>query len=124
VSSDLSHWGKRFGFTPYDSQGGRFPTVSSFIEALDRSAMRVMETAGSTPTDAAADFAAYLRVSRNTICGRHALSALLHTAANSMLSADVHVKFVHYTQSDPNIDTPESDKSSVGYGAGIVALRP
>jgi len=76
VSSDFCHWGRRFRYTrlgnpPPASGGARHEA----IEAMDREGMGLIE-AGDV-----AGWAAYLKRTGNTICGRHPIGVLLRAMA-------------------------------------------
>lgn len=101
ISSDFCHWGARFSFQPADCGSWRE------IEALDRAGMALIEA-----RDAPA-FGAYLRRTRNTICGRHPISVLLHLMADVACTC----RFVRYAQSS-RVAAP--DDSSVSYAAALV----
>jgi AmmeMemoRadiSam system protein B len=106
VSSDFCHWGQRFRFTARDAEGG---DIASSIERLDRRAMRIIES-----KDARA-FQAYLRETRNTICGRHPITVLLCALQASSRAFDV--RFTHYAQSS-RCAAPHD--SSVSYASAVV----
>ncbi|KAL2919763.1 hypothetical protein HK105_200680 [Polyrhizophydium stewartii] len=139
VSSDFCHWGRRFDFTLRID-----PTlpIHESIERLDREGMSLIE--GRNP----APFEAYLKRTRNTICGRHPIGVLLNAvdaiskasgrssppAANSNAVADaagglvvaagdgeIEIRFVHYSQSSKVTSERES---SVSYASAFVAIPP
>ncbi|TPX72250.1 hypothetical protein SpCBS45565_g00544 [Spizellomyces sp. 'palustris'] len=74
VSSDFCHWGSRFSYT-YQGSGNRDPPIYQCIETLDREGMEIIETIDPK------SFTAYLKKTRNTICGRHPIGVLLNAAA-------------------------------------------
>jgi len=104
VSSDFCHWGRRFRYTRYDAAEG---AICQSIEALDRRAMGLIEAQD------ARGFAAYLRATSNTICGRHPIALLLHALENSRFS----LQFVRYAQSS---SVYTMDDSSVSYASAVV----
>eukprot|EP00291_Cryptomonas_curvata_P010610 CAMPEP_0172179206 /NCGR_PEP_ID=MMETSP1050-20130122/16483_1 /TAXON_ID=233186 /ORGANISM="Cryptomonas curvata, Strain CCAP979/52" /LENGTH=283 /DNA_ID=CAMNT_0012852051 /DNA_START=9 /DNA_END=857 /DNA_ORIENTATION=- len=69
ISSDFCHWGDRFRYTYYDPSHGQ---ICESIERVDRLGMRSIETLSP---DA---YRAYQQQYENTICGRHAITVLLH----------------------------------------------
>ncbi|HEX5041789.1 MAG TPA: AmmeMemoRadiSam system protein B [Candidatus Polarisedimenticolaceae bacterium] len=69
VSSDFTHYGAAFGFTPFHDR------LPERIGELDRGALRCIE-AGDAPA-----FAAYLEDTGATICGRDAIGVLLRLRA-------------------------------------------
>ncbi|SCZ95267.1 BZ3500_MvSof-1268-A1-R1_Chr11-2g03394 [Microbotryum saponariae] len=103
ISSDFCHWGTRFGYTYFIprhdlgvgeghalSRGSSLGTgegccsIDQSIERLDREGMRIItfdqngeEEGGRTPRSAHEEFNAYLKQTRNTICGRHPIGVLL-----------------------------------------------
>lgn len=70
ISTDFCHWGTRFGYDPYDPKAG-YKAPHEYISALDQAGMRALSTLSADR------FRAYLEKTENTICGRHALCALL-----------------------------------------------
>lgn len=82
VSSDFTHFGRRFGFEPFRTD------VLARIEELDRGAFDTIARA-----DVAA-FAAYTRDTGATICGRRPIEILLR-----MLPAEVRVRLLAYETS-------------------------
>ncbi|KAI9017474.1 MEMO1 family [Gaertneriomyces semiglobifer] len=117
VSSDFCHWGTRFRYT-YKDAGDSDAPIWKRIEALDREGMAIIETIDP------ADFAAYLKRTRNTICGRHPIGVLLNATAALLkdMGADrtkAELKFVHYAQSSKV--TSERD-SSVSYASAYLHL--
>ncbi|KAJ1910641.1 hypothetical protein H4219_006159 [Mycoemilia scoparia] len=148
ISSDFCHWGSRFRYTAYSSEednpsksivklGYSYQTNSDLpipiwksIENLDKEGMSAIETMVHK------DFDAYLKKSKNTICGRHPIGVLLG-AVNKLFditlppplsnSANVKqitpgqpsLKFVKYAQSSKVQDTRDS---SVSYASGFLAF--
>ncbi|GBG31911.1 Protein MEMO1 [Hondaea fermentalgiana] len=106
ISSDFCHWGKRFRYTPHDASAG---PIHKSIENLDKRGMALIESLDVS------GFAAYLRETRNTICGRHPIGVLLNAIQASPL--ELSLKFTHYAQSSPC--TRMSD-SSVSYASAVV----
>ncbi|SGZ12554.1 BQ5605_C028g10513 [Microbotryum silenes-dioicae] len=103
ISSDFCHWGTRFGYTYFIPRhdlgvgeghaltrgsslgtGERCCSIDQSIERVDREGMRIItfnqngkEEGGRTPRSAHEEFNAYLKQTRNTICGRHPIGVLL-----------------------------------------------
>jgi AmmeMemoRadiSam system protein B len=102
ISSDFCHWGARFGFTYLPPGTGQ---VFERIEALDRMATEKISTGNP------AQFAAYLEETKNTICGRWAITIAMNLWQGWTAS------WPRYSQSS-NI-TSTSD-SSVSYMAGVI----
>lgn len=88
VSSDFCHWGTRFDYTLYNEVKG--PIYAS-IEDLDKRGIKAIETGDPT------QFKAYLRETKNTICGRHPIAVLMWALKISGVVYDV--RGVHYEQS-------------------------
>ncbi|KAI8890943.1 UPF0103-domain-containing protein [Backusella circina FSU 941] len=82
ISSDFCHWGSRFQYTYYKPEDGPVTRMTSTqtittpihksIETLDKEAIEIIER-----LDIEA-FQAYLRSTKNTICGRHPIAVLLY----------------------------------------------
>ena len=106
VSSDFCHWGARFQYQP--TGVGRRP-IHEFIEELDRRGMDLirLQQPGA--------FAEYLKETRNTICGRHAIAVWMWAA-----EADLEVDFVRYAQSSAVTSMHES---SVSYASAVVVRK-
>jgi AmmeMemoRadiSam system protein B len=106
VSSDFCHWGSRFSYRPQSDNG--IP-IHQFIEQLDRRGMDLiqMQQPGA--------FADYLKETRNTICGRHAIAVWLRavTASSKM---NIAISFVKYAQSSK---AETIGDSSVSYAAAV-----
>jgi AmmeMemoRadiSam system protein B len=101
ISSDFCHYGARFSFRPSNCSHWQQ------IEALDRRGMALIEALD------APGFAEYLQRTRNTICGRHPISVLLHLTDK----AAHECQFVFYDQSSKVMSR---DDSSVSYAAALV----
>jgi predicted class III extradiol MEMO1 family dioxygenase len=117
VSTDFCHWGARFRFTPTADAGKNNSSVPihSFIEQMDRRGMTLIEM------QQPGGFAKYLKETRNTICGRHAVAvwmqAVAATAAPTTLKSDrLQVRFVKYAQSSAASNMQDS---SVSYAAAV-----
>ncbi len=105
ISSDFCHWGSRFSYQP---AGNSIP-IHQFIEQMDRKGMDLIQL-----KDPGA-FASYLKETRNTICGRHAIAVWLN-AVSAATNSCLEVRFVNYAQS--SAVTSRKD-SSVSYAAAV-----
>lgn len=133
VSTDFCHWGRRFGYQPVaggdaddrdrdDDTDGGVP-IHEFIERLDR---RGMDAIAALQPGAFAD---YLKETRNTVCGRHAVAVWLRAvtsaapATTSPAATPAHyplsVRFVRYAQSSPSRTLSDS---SVSYAAAVATV--
>ncbi|KAJ1343106.1 AmmeMemoRadiSam system protein B [Batrachochytrium salamandrivorans] len=128
VSSDFCHWGRRFDYT---FRGDPSMPIHESIEKVDREAMALIEKGDP------AEFDAYLKRTRNTICGRSPIGILLHTlqcvkeaarerkggipTINTTTALRVDTKFTHYSQSSQVTDERES---SVSYASACVQIYP
>ena len=99
VSSDFTHYGPRFGYTPFMAT-----TVKELEQQLSTINMEAAELicAGDT-----AGFSSYTNRTGDTICGRMPIMVLL-----SLLSDDYHGKVLHYSTS---LDAMPATDSSVSY---------
>lgn len=112
ISSDFCHWGSRFSFTPRPQTNDSMP-FHEFIEKMDRRGMDLiqMKEPGA--------FASYLKETRNTICGRHAISVWLNAVAVSNDASSLKVDFIRYAQSST---VKSLSDSSVSYAAAKVTI--
>jgi MEMO1 family protein len=167
VSTDFCHWGRRFSYQPYKSNDdddtsttttttlttmvgnestkttttavGAIP-IHEFISQLDHRGMTHIEQ------QQPGAFAEYLKQTRNTICGRHAIQVWLHAlqsasttnAANTITTTNtangsgeptnhnnnnnnnneaVTIQFVYYAQSSP--PATSWNDSSVSYASAV-----
>ncbi|KAF8501899.1 UPF0103-domain-containing protein [Gautieria morchelliformis] len=149
VSSDFCHWGTRFQYTHYYESAAQVhsethpvyrlsrlqtppPSLSNFpiyasIEALDQEALRILTLPGASGSAAEAheNFAAYLRRTKNTICGRHPIGVLFGALGQLETSREegehsgkaAVVKWVKYAQSSKCFDISDS---SVSYASAYV----
>ena len=102
------------------SSSPSFPIHAS-IEALDRQALRILSVPPSSPEQACADFAGYLRETKNTICGRHPIGVLLGVlcALEGGRDGETKMEWVRYEQSSECVDV---DDSSVSYASAYVVF--
>lgn len=126
VSSDFCHWGSRFRYTAY-VPGSEIPeggplelnsrskiqgqAIHEAIQVLDKSAMHAIETGGH---DA---FLRNLRLTENTVCGRHPIGVAM--AAMEAKDKSKRFKFVRYERSSLVQDFHDS---SVSYGSAFALL--
>lgn len=90
VSSDFCHWGKKFNYT----LGSDAPRIDHFIANLDRKAMDVIESLNPCL------FRDYLQETKNTICGRNAISILLNAITQAGYNPNNStMTFLNYKQS-------------------------
>ncbi|CAD6576067.1 MAG: hypothetical protein CYPHOPRED_005862 [Cyphobasidiales sp. Tagirdzhanova-0007] len=146
VSSDFCHWGTRFSYTYYQSPSNpsgtslsRSNTPSSMssypihasIQAVDHEGMSHIALSPSSPdtaTQAHAAFAAYLKRTKNTICGRHPIGVLLAAVAALQTEGEkwwerecVYLKWTRYDQSS---SCEKIGDSSVSYASAYLKLEP
>ncbi|KAJ3275560.1 hypothetical protein HK104_003868 [Borealophlyctis nickersoniae] len=131
ISSDFCHWGKRFDYTFKGESVSRdretpLP-IYECIEALDREAMGIIEKM-DPPL-----FTAYLKRTKNTICGRHPIGVLLNAIVEVLAKAKkggwgegnvkgqkAELKFVHYAQSSKVVSERDS---SVSYASAYFSVE-
>lgn len=115
ISSDFCHWGPRFRFQPRATPGGsNSMPIHEFIRELDHEGMDLiaLQNPGA--------FAEYLKRTKNTICGRHAIAVWLQAIAaipDNNNNGALMVNFVNYAQSSAVVSM---DDSSVSYAAAVV----
>uniref|UniRef100_A0A7S3L8W0 Protein MEMO1 n=1 Tax=Amphora coffeiformis TaxID=265554 RepID=A0A7S3L8W0_9STRA len=115
VSTDFCHWGRRFSYQPTD---GNIP-IHQFIRQMDHRGMDLIAHDWQRP----GAFADYLRDTRNTICGRHAIAVWLHALSTAYPPATTTVPtiaFVKYAQSSA---AKSMHDSSVSYAAAVCTLE-
>lgn len=138
VSSDFCHWGRRFRYTRLgDPPPPAGLARHAAIEAMDREGMALIERQ-DVP-----GWAAYLKRTGNTICGRHPIGVLLRaveawqgggagqasdaaTAGGTANGNELPVgrgtlrtRFLKYAQSSPVVSSADS---SVSYASGVTML--
>ena len=115
ISTDFCHWGSRFQFQPTPSVSSQ--QIFEYIQQLDHRGMSHIEL-----QDPGA-FAKYLKETRNTICGRHAISVwmqAIHANTNDPNKNEaLEVTFVKYDQSSPATSLRDS---SVSYASATARL--
>jgi hypothetical protein len=115
ISTDFCHWGRRFQYQPTsgNSRNRQQMKIHEYIAHLDRHGMDLI--ASQQP----GEFAEYLKTTRNTICGRHAVAVWLRamevTSPNE--KDDLNIQFLHYRQSS---QVQSLQDSSVSYASAIV----
>jgi AmmeMemoRadiSam system protein B len=107
ISSDFCHWGKRFGYSPFNSK--EYTEIYKYITALDRQGMDAIET------ESVSTFRKYLHSTKNTICGRNPILVLL--AIHEHTTTSFTTKFIHYDQSSQCLKMSDS---SVSYASAVV----
>jgi AmmeMemoRadiSam system protein B/AmmeMemoRadiSam system protein A len=130
-SSDFSHYGSRFGFSPF---GDLSPATRERIRAMNDRAIALLSRHD------AEGFRAYERGTGNTICGRHGLATMLELLARIAPGAEATL-LAHYASADlPRADDassvtyvtlayvrppePATDGVAPGAGAPLVAMPP
>ncbi|MGK3752132.1 MAG: AmmeMemoRadiSam system protein B [Bacillariaceae sp.] len=129
LSSDFCHWGDRFNYqpTPRDNnekiaqKENTATDIFEFIRDLDNRGMEhiSMQQPGA--------FAQYLKETRNTICGRHAiqtwLNAVVHSKSDSKNTSndgeDLSLEFIKYAQSS---EVRSMRESSVSYASAVARV--
>ena len=115
VSSDFCHWGSRFSYRPMDTTtSDQKVPIHEYIAQLDRQGMDLIEL------QQPGAFADYLKQTRNTICGRHAIAVWLR-AVNATNDPNILIQFVKYDQSSA---VTAAHESSVSYAAAVATLEP
>jgi AmmeMemoRadiSam system protein B len=115
ISSDFCHWGSRFRYQPTAPQSSRYMPIYQFIQEMDQQGMDLisLQQPGA--------FAEYLKRTKNTICGRHAISVWLHAVTTSRgggeEESNLAVNFVKYAQSSA---VENMNDSSVSYASAVV----
>ncbi|KAG7340385.1 radical SAM enzyme [Nitzschia inconspicua] len=119
ISTDFCHWGRRFSYQPRpDDDDDKKPMeIHQFISKLDHQGMDhiSMQQPGA--------FAQYLRQTRNTICGRHAVQVWLHAIqhnSQTMGRETLTVEFVKYDQSS---SVTSMQESSVSYASAVARTK-
>ncbi|KAL3918137.1 MAG: hypothetical protein SGILL_004380 [Bacillariaceae sp.] len=116
ISTDFCHWGRRFSYQPTPTAEDKSIPIHEFIQQLDQQGMDhiSMQEPGA--------FAEYLKTTKNTICGRHAVQVWLHAVKinNNPDQDEVTVEFVKYAQSSP---AKSMRDSSVSYASAVARRR-
>lgn len=111
ISTDFCHWGSRFQYSPVPGKSSS-KEIYEYIRELDNEGMKHIEL-----NDPGA-FSLYLKQTRNTICGRHAIGVWLNAVnANTKSSTEcLDISFVKYAQSSAVRSTRDS---SVSYASAV-----
>jgi len=115
VSTDFCHWGSRFRYQP-DPGTTSTMEIHAYIRELDHEGMKhiEMEEPGA--------FAKYLKKTRNTICGRHAVGVWLNAVHfNNPDVESLEIAFIRYAQSSAVRSMRES---SVSYASATARRNP
>lgn len=115
VSTDFCHWGSRFQYQPTPARTTT-TEIHEHIRQLDQEGMKhiEMEKPGA--------FVDYLKQTKNTICGRHAIAVWLHAVhANNPSIEVLDIQFVKYAQSSQVRSIRES---SVSYASATARRKP
>lgn len=143
ISTDFCHWGQRFSYQPTPAAATlsctivnekvtqREKTVTELFKFIQNLDGRGMEFISLKQPGA---FAKYLKQTRNTICGRHAIQTWLHAVVHSESQQSNHksngskendsdlpmvIDFIKYSQSSQVTSMRES---SVSYASGIARV--
>jgi AmmeMemoRadiSam system protein B len=118
ISTDFCHWGDRFQYQPTPSTT---TTTSSSLEIhqhireLDHRGMNHIEL------QEPGAFAKYLKETRNTICGRHAIGVWLNAVhCHKEKAPPLEIEFVKYDQSS---QVRSMRESSVSYASAIARRK-
>lgn len=109
ISTDFCHWGSRFRYQPCGS--GTEP-IFQYISNLDHRGMSLIEL------QQPGAFAAYIRETKNSICGRHPVAVWLHATRHNKAvgNEELQVKFIRYEQSS---QVKSMQDSSVSYASAL-----
>jgi AmmeMemoRadiSam system protein B len=120
ISTDFCHWGSRFQYQPTSSSSSSTTTTNNVkiyehIYDLDHQGMTHIEL------QEPGAFAAYLKQTKNTICGRHAIGVWLHAVQHNSQGKEVlDISFVKYAQSS---QAQSMRESSVSYASAVARLK-
>ena len=104
VSSDFTHWGRRFGYT-YLPHTEEKKEIYELIEQIDMMAAEKIQSGDPLK------FASYLSETRATICGKCAILVMMNIFKNYQLTFPAYSKSSNITS---------KDDSSVSYFAGVL----
>ncbi|KAH8924949.1 UPF0103-domain-containing protein [Atractiella rhizophila] len=120
VSSDFCHWGRRFDYTRREEGTPIWQSIAS----LDRNGMNAIAFPNpQTAREAHEEFKAYLKETKNTICGRHPIGVLLAALASIQEEQQEDGWEIRWTRYDQSSKCTRSGDSSVSYGSGVVTKR-
>uniref|UniRef100_A0AC35UDU9 Protein MEMO1 n=1 Tax=Rhabditophanes sp. KR3021 TaxID=114890 RepID=A0AC35UDU9_9BILA len=109
ISSDFSHWGQRFDYSPHKKSD--IP-IWKQISNLDHRGMSAIESLDT------AKFSDYIKETQNTICGKNPIMILMETIRIAKLQSSL--TFLDYSQSN-QVTHPK--ESSVSYAAGVLFCK-
>jgi AmmeMemoRadiSam system protein B len=113
ISTDFCHWGSRFQYQPTSTTTN--VKIYQHIYDLDHQGMKHIEI------QEPGAFAAYLKQTQNTICGRHAIGVWLNAVHHNSQGKDVlDISFVKYAQSS---QVQSMRESSVSYASAVARLK-
>ncbi|KAJ2845235.1 hypothetical protein IWW36_004866 [Coemansia brasiliensis] len=129
ISSDFCHWGHRFGYTYYTTHNsskilnprGPPPLGQPIWESIQKLDFDGMEAIAEATWR---EYRCYMKETKNTICGRHAIGVLLGSLRALYLSPEPDVpyprlRFIKYDQSN-KVHNPSD--SSVSYASAYLWL--
>lgn len=105
VSSDFTHWGRRFGYTYLPSNSDSNIPIYKLIEQIDMTAAEKIQSGDPSK------FVQYLGETRASICGKNAILVMMNLFKNYTIT------FPHYSQSS---NVTSFEESSVSYFAGVL----
>lgn len=127
ISTDFCHWGQRFSYQPRPNTSTATTTTATtttieifeYIKDLDLQGMRHIELKEPGA------FADYLKKTRNTICGRHAIQTWLNAVVHSETTNNgkhgvLDIEFNKYAQSS---QVRSMRESSVSYASAVARVQ-
>ena len=117
ISTDFCHWGSRFQYQPTPSSStSSTQQIFEFIQEMDHEGMEQIQL------QEPGAFAKYLKQTKNTICGRHAIGVWLNAIHCNKAEKDEHlnVSFVRYAQSS---SVRSMRDSSVSYASAVARQK-
>ena len=114
ISTDFCHWGPRFQYQPTANPMSSME-IHEYIREMDHQGMKHIEL------EQPGAFAEYLKQTKNTICGRHAISVWLNAVHTNNPSLEtLEISFVKYAQSSP---AKSMRDSSVSYASATARQK-
>jgi MEMO1 family protein len=110
ISSDFCHWGSRFRYT-HHYLPDKHTNIEDAVVRMDLEAIRLIEQRDVAPWES------YLIETRNTICGKSPITAILKGIAVLEPSSPIDVCFLHYAKSAV---LKSASDSSVSYASGVI----
>lgn len=121
VSSDFTHYGKKFDYTPFaqDSQGGAASsdTIQCRIRQLDSGALQAIQQYDMP------GFLSYVKETGDTICGKNALAILLELLEKGAFG-DVEPRLIAYKTSTQVTGQADESVSYVGIAFVTNSMAP